>query len=129
MRDLLFRDKRHYRELLASEEGIATNILADRLARLERAGLIRRTADDPRSGRQQYVPTAKGEDLIPVLLELMLWSVTHDPLVVAPPPLVAELQRDLARAARGIREAGSVEAFLASGRANPTRRSGTADSA
>src|SRR6185437_11955263 len=70
MRDLLFRNKAHYREFLASEEGIATNILADRLARLEAAGLIERTGEDPRSGKQAYLATAKGQDLIPLLLQV-----------------------------------------------------------
>src|SRR5216684_3393172 len=64
MRDLLFRNKLHYREFLASEEGIATNILADRLARLEQAGLIEKTGDDPRSGKQAYFATCmrRGEE-------------------------------------------------------------------
>jgi DNA-binding HxlR family transcriptional regulator len=61
MRDVLLRGKSHYRDFLASEEGIATNILADRLARLEAAGLIERTSDDPRSGKQEYHATGKGQ--------------------------------------------------------------------
>ena len=115
MRDLLLRDKRHYRDFLASEEGIATNILADRLARLEWAGLIEKTDDEPRSGRQAYAATAKGADLIPTLLQMLLWSADHNPLqITAPPPLVAELRADFYKTARAVREHGGVEAFLAS---------------
>jgi DNA-binding HxlR family transcriptional regulator len=114
IRDLLFRNKSHYREFLASEEGIATNILADRLARLEAAGLIEKTDDEPRSGKQAYVATSKGKDLIPLLLEMMLWSAKHDPQAEAPAVLIAELKRDRAKAARAIRQKGGIETFLAS---------------
>jgi DNA-binding HxlR family transcriptional regulator len=113
MRDVLLRGKSYYREFLASDEGIATNILADRLARLEAGGLLRRTDDDPRSGRQEYHATTKGRDLIPLLLEMTLWSAEHDPGVAVPDALLAELRRDRAHTARSIRAAGSVQAFLA----------------
>lgn len=113
MRDVLFRGKCHYREFLASEERIATNILADRLARLEAAGLLERSGDDPRSGKQTYRATDKGKDLIPLLLETIRWSAGHDPQVTVPPALLAELDRDLPGTASAIRELGSVEAFLA----------------
>jgi DNA-binding HxlR family transcriptional regulator len=114
MRDLLFRNKSHYREFLASEEGIATNILADRLARLEQAGLIEKTGDDPRSGKQVYFATAKGKDLIPLMLQTMLWSAKHNPQTAAPDALITELNTDLAMAARAIRQKGGIQAFLAS---------------
>jgi DNA-binding HxlR family transcriptional regulator len=114
MRDVLLRGKSRYREFLAAEEGIATNILADRLARLEAAGLIERTGDDPRSGKQRYHATAKGKDLIPLLLEMMAWSARHDPRAALPGVLVAELERDRANVALKVRELGSIEAFLAS---------------
>ena len=113
MRDVLLRGKSHYREFLASEERIATNILADRLTRLEAAGLLERSADDPRSGKQTYHATDKGKDLIPLLLETILWSARHDPQVTVPPALLAELDRDLPGAAQAIRDLGGVEAFLA----------------
>jgi DNA-binding HxlR family transcriptional regulator len=112
MRDLLFRNKSHYREFLASEEGIATNILADRLARLEQAGLIEKTGDDPRSGKQIYFATAKGKDLIPLLLQMMLWSAEHNPHTAAPDALITELKTDLAKAARAIRQKAGIQAFL-----------------
>jgi DNA-binding HxlR family transcriptional regulator len=114
MRDLLFRNKSHYREFFRSEEGIATNILADRLARLEVADLIEKTNDDPRSGKQAYVATSKGKDIIPLLLEIMLWSAKHDPHTRAPDVLIAELKKDRAKAARAIRQKGGIEPFLAS---------------
>jgi hypothetical protein len=93
-------------------EGIATNILADRLASLEAAGLLEKTADDPRSGKQGYHATAKGKDLIPLLLEMMAWSAAHDPQAAVPAALIAALRKDRAGTARAIRYAGGIEAFL-----------------
>ena len=114
MRDVLLRGQSHYREFLASEEGIATNILADRLTRLEAAGLLERTGEDRRSGKQAYHATEKGKDLIPLLLEVMVWSAAHDPEVAVPQMLITELTKDRAAAARAIRDLGGVEPFLAS---------------
>jgi len=112
MRDVLLRGKSHYREFLASEERIATNILADRLARLEAAGVLERSGDDPRSGKQTYHATDKGKDLIPLLLETVRWSARHDLQVTVPPTLLAELERDLPSAAQAIRDLGGIEPFL-----------------
>jgi DNA-binding HxlR family transcriptional regulator len=123
MRDLLLVGKRHYREFLESEERIATNILADRLARLEAYGIVDKTTDDPRSGKQTYHPTDKGRDLIAVLLELMSWSDRHDAGAHAPRRLVDAYQADREGVAAGVLEAGSVATYLASGPAiRPTHR-------
>ena len=79
LRDLIMRGKCHYQDFLNSEEGIATNILADRLARLERQGLISK-ANDPQDRRQfRYSPTQKGLDLLPVILEMARWSKKYNP--------------------------------------------------
>jgi len=77
MRDLLFYDKRRFADLLASPEGIATNILADRLGRLERCGLVERRRYRDRPPREEYHPTARGRDLAPVLRELIRWGQRH----------------------------------------------------
>jgi DNA-binding HxlR family transcriptional regulator len=113
MRDLLFREKSRYGEFLDSEEGIATNILAERLERLEHTGFIRR---EPGAslGRQTYAPTDKGKDLIPVLFEILLWSAKHNPETAAPKLLVAELRRDRKRVIQAIRRGGGIERFLRS---------------
>lgn len=79
LRDLILRGKRRYQEFLNSEEGISTNILADRLARLERQGLISKS-DDPDDKRQfLYAPTDKGLDLVPVVFEMARWSLKYEP--------------------------------------------------
>lgn len=103
MRDLIFKGKQRYQELLESEEGIATNILADRLSRLEQRGIISRRRD-PASKRQfLYAPTSKGLDLIPLLLEMIQWSARHDPATVAPKGFLRRLKADRAGLIAGMR--------------------------
>lgn len=92
LRDLIIKGKRFFRELLDAEEGIASNILTERLRRLESAGIITRR-DDPENARQViYEPTAKGLDLIPLLLELARWGATYDPQTAAPPGFVRRVK-------------------------------------
>lgn len=79
LRDMLIRGKRKYRDFLNSGEGIATNVLADRLKAMVEAGLITR-ADDPNNGAQTlYSPTPKGEALRSVLNALAVWSLEWGP--------------------------------------------------
>lgn len=78
IRDML-HGKRTYGELLDSPEGIPTNILADRLRRLEEAGIILRTAYQDRPVRYAYTLSAKGRDLGDVLLALVQWGKKHIP--------------------------------------------------
>ncbi|MEO0474234.1 MAG: helix-turn-helix domain-containing protein, partial [Bacteroidota bacterium] len=60
-----------------SKEGIASNILADRLKKLESHGFITSKVYDPLKTQKEYSLTEKGKDLIPVMVELMLWSNKH----------------------------------------------------
>ena len=73
LRDLMFSDKRSYGALLGSEEKIATNILASRLASLEANELIRKETDPADTRRYLYFLTNKGIHLLPVIMELMQW--------------------------------------------------------
>ena len=94
LRDLIMRGKRHYQDFLNSEEGIATNILADRLGRLERQGLISKV-QDPEDKRQfRYSPTQKGLDLLPVILEMARWSKKYNPHFDPASPLLRRLDAD-----------------------------------
>ena len=79
LRDVLLTGKRSFRDMLASEEGIATNILTDRLKRLEARGLIRRKRDPNDARRLIYLPTQFAVSLVPVLLELIVWGAENDP--------------------------------------------------
>lgn len=94
LRDLLFLGKRHFRELCESEEGIATNILASRLKKLESRGLISRSVD-PKDRRQVvYVLTEKGLALAPAMLEIIRWSAKYDPDSGAPASLVNRIKKN-----------------------------------
>ena len=94
IRDILFKHKRHYGEFLESEEGMATNILADRLRRLEAAGVIKRTKAARNAGGVTYTLTDKGLDLTPMLIEMILWSAKHDAATAAEPEFVKAALRD-----------------------------------
>ena len=74
----MVRGYRTFKEFEQSGEGIATNILADRLKNLQAAGIIE-TQTDPADGRKlNYRLTEKGIDLAPVLLELLIWGARHE---------------------------------------------------
>ena len=78
IRDIMVRGYRTFKEFLSSDERIATNILADRLRRLESYGIIT-SQPDPSDGRKlHYILTAKGMDLAPVLTEMVLWAAAHE---------------------------------------------------
>ena len=85
LRDLLFKGKSHYSEFLDAEEGVSTNILSERLTRLECEGLIAKTRDQTNRRQFIYSPTPKGLDLLPAILEISLWSAEYDPSTAAPP--------------------------------------------
>lgn len=73
----IFAGRHRYGELTAISENISTNILADRLERLERYGLITKAAYQSNPVRYEYRLTERGADLLPVLQELALWSRRH----------------------------------------------------
>src|SRR6266576_1710355 len=77
IRDLMLRSYRTYKEFLSSDEGIATNILAERLRRLEATGIISTSRDAEDRRKVVYRLTAKGIDLSPIVVELILWGAQH----------------------------------------------------
>jgi len=78
LRDMMVLGFRTYKEFLGSHEKIATNVLADRLNKLEESGIIA-SKPDPSDGRKLiYNLTAKGIDLAPVLAEMVLWAARHE---------------------------------------------------
>lgn len=78
IRDMMLLGRRTFKEFLGSYERPASNILADRLRRLEACGIIR-AERDPSDGRKLiYLLTNKGMDLAPVLTEMVLWAGKHE---------------------------------------------------
>ena len=78
VRDLMVRGLRTFKDFQESGEGIATNVLADRLQKLEATGIIVAEADETDGRRVNYRLTEKGIDLAPVLLELLIWGARHE---------------------------------------------------
>ena len=94
LRDLIFLRKQHFREFLASPEGIASNILTSRLKRLEDWGMMSRRKDPDNARQLIYAPTSKGLDLLPTLVELALWGVRYHPQAEIPRDMLRRMERD-----------------------------------
>ena len=79
VRDMLFRGSTRFQDFLDAAEGISTNVLSDRLSRLEAQQIISRQRD-PANGRQVlYELTEKGKDLLPILLAVIGWAEKYAP--------------------------------------------------
>ncbi len=77
VRDLMLFGRHEYRELLSSSEGISSNILSDRLLKLQQAELIRYTIPADNKRRKLYYLTRKGKDLVHVIIGLARWSLKY----------------------------------------------------
>lgn len=73
VRDLI-QGKRFYKDFLNSKEGIATNILSDRLKKLEVNEIVKSRVFEKLKTKKEYIITEKGRDLVPIIVEFMLWS-------------------------------------------------------
>jgi len=104
IRDIIYFGKKTYGEFLASEEGMATNILASRLARLEEQGILVKKPSGQDKRKEEYILTEKGLDLIPILVEMANWSAEHDSQTAAPAAWIALMKADRERMIRLIRE-------------------------
>ena len=89
----MFKKLKTFKEFLESGEEIATNVLADRLQRLLEQGIVtsERSASDARI--VTYTPTPKGLDLLPVLVEIVLWSARYEK-TAAPAKLIERMSKD-----------------------------------
>ncbi|MGA8215358.1 MAG: helix-turn-helix domain-containing protein [Candidatus Sulfotelmatobacter sp.] len=102
IRDMMLRRARTYKEFLECYEGIATNILADRLRKLVAHGIIT-TEPDPSDGRKLlYLLTPKGIDLAPVLTEMVLWAAAHEN--TGNQPLIRQIRADKQKFLAGVRQ-------------------------
>src|ERR1700735_1694391 len=80
IRDIMFGNRRHYGDLLKlSEEGIASNILANRLNRLLELGLLSRTQDPTHKQKAIYSLTEPSIELVPLLAHMGAWGRRHTP--------------------------------------------------
>ncbi len=93
IRDLLFKGKKYYGEFMDEDEYIATNILADRLQKLEEKGIVSKSRDPVKKSRIIYGVTEKGIELVPVLLQMMSWSEKYDPDSDVPKSFIKEFRK------------------------------------
>lgn len=93
VRDLMVRGYKTFKDFQDSGEGIATNILTERLGRLEAAGIITTEVETGDGRRVNYRLTEKGIDLAPVLLELLVWGAHHEHSA-APGAVIERMARD-----------------------------------
>jgi DNA-binding HxlR family transcriptional regulator len=91
VRDLMFKGRQTFKDFLDAEEGIASNILTERLQRLECASIVVKQRDTEDARRFIYRLTEKGMALAPVLVELVLWSARFEQTDA--PPAVVKLMR------------------------------------
>jgi len=107
IRDMMLLGYRSFKQFLNSHERIATNILADRLERLEHYGIIA-SSQDPTDGRKLiYSLTKKGQDLAPVLTEMVLWAAAHEE--TGNQALVRLMKKDKAKFLADIRKRWSTD--------------------
>lgn len=84
LRDMLFFNKCSFSELQASDEKMATNILSSRLLQMEKDGLISKRIDPKDKRKKIYRLAQPGKDMLPIILEMMIWSDKYDPNTNAP---------------------------------------------
>lgn len=94
IRDLMLRGKHEFREFLEGPEGVATNILSDRLKRLLCTGVINQTPHPTHKNKKMYYLTQKGKDLLPVVVELARWGGAYHASPDMPKALFQKLKRD-----------------------------------
>ena len=104
IRDIVYFGKKTYGEFIASEEGMATNILASRLAHLEHQGILVKMPSPADKRKEEYALTEKGLDLIPVLVEMANWSAEYDLDTAAPAAWIALMKADREKMIRLMRE-------------------------
>ena len=94
IRDMMFKGKYSYGEFAKSEEKIATNLLADRLSLLEETGIVLKTVDPTHGSKFIYTLTPKGIDLLPLLVDMILWSAKYDEKTAADKDFVNRASTD-----------------------------------
>ncbi len=93
IRDLMFKDRRHFGDFLDDDETIATNILTDRLNRLVSSGIVDKSRDVNDGKRFVYKLTHKGRDLLPVMVEMFKWAQKYDEHTFVSQEFIDELSR------------------------------------
>jgi DNA-binding HxlR family transcriptional regulator len=115
LRDLAFKGRRYFQDFLGASEGISSNILTDRLRRLERWNLIEGHPDPTDGRRTRYFLTDDGLDLIPVLIEMTVWGSKRQPDPLIPQERLERMGSDREQTIRSYRERLTSERSAALG--------------
>ena len=94
IRDIALYGKQTYKALLESDESMATNVLATRLAQLEESGILAKQTDATDKRKKLYCLTEQGRDFIPLLIDMTLWSAKYDCDTAAPAAFVERAKND-----------------------------------
>ena len=113
IRDLVFEGKRFYKEFLQSKEGVATNILSDRLKRLEQEGMIVSKVYEEQRTQKVYSLTEKGKDLIPILVEMIYWSAKYKKGLNVDDGFLHKLENNRTAVINAIRKSVGTKTFSA----------------
>lgn len=115
LRDMLLFGKSRFSDF-ATPEGISTNILSERLSRLEQARVVTKQQDTTLKNQNIYHLTEKGKQLTPALVDLMLWGIQYDERTLVSKSFIARLATDYEQISQDIKlsiEAGEFEAYRA----------------
>jgi DNA-binding HxlR family transcriptional regulator len=94
IRDLMFLGKKYFGDFIDSEEKISTNILADRLKKLETSGFVTKQKDPENQSKIVYQLTRKGIDLLPIMLSIVDWAEKYDSNTEVPGEFIKSFRRD-----------------------------------
>jgi len=104
LRDIMFYRRTRFTDFMPTER-IATNILSDRLAKLEAAGIIAKEPGPKLKDHNKYSITPKGQSLLPLLIEMTLWGLEYDPATLASPQFLKRARDEKAKVTREINRA------------------------
>lgn len=113
IRDLVFEGKTFYKDFLNSREGIATNILSDRLKKLESLNVVVSQVYEKQRTQKIYSLTEKGKDLIPVLIEMIIWSAKHKDGLNVHPAFLQKLESNKQEVIKAVRASVGTTTFSA----------------
>jgi len=104
IRDLMFFKKSTYNDFLKSAEGIATNILASRLKALEENGIVEKSAHPDSKAKNLYKLTTKGIDLLPIIMEIYIWSDKYCAMPAELRNIIADAKKHKDKFVKGVVE-------------------------
>lgn len=94
IRDMVMFGSKRFSEFQSSGEGIATNVLSDRLQCLAEGGILECSVDRDDGRKRIYRLTEKGIDLVPILIDLAQWGGRHDPNTAVPIEFRKRIEND-----------------------------------